>query len=787
MSSTFPLPQECLEAIIRTLACFLGMGSVATMLRVNKYVCSITLPVLYGLGPISVLNKNYRKGSPGFKRRQKLIATLLLGVPKIRITELLRVTFLQDSIDDQDHSPAPYAPYHSFATAISLSNCNDAFDGDLRQIDEFRDDYFSQDDDSPPSQRLLDFVKDHRLLRRDLTWALCSDVERLRFLEIPVSDIDRYLPLIDQLKALTKVRFELNRWLFPTNVDLDELTPEQRTILSHQRDERKQHLDQMVLFVQGHRRHHGSVLQAATCSGEYPLLAEKCPDEYAEQLTRLLPPLLDPQALGSNNWNQFTTKVKETNLLAVKSITPPQGQPGALSLPRLLEQSPFLHRCRSLESIQLKSFTDDVFQWAVDERRQHDADISAGCTPQRPLIPLQNATVNNERPTDGRLINDIGYSFGETLQYLDVRPLTFGWGLADIIPDSVECSVGGRPPWSCWHAPLLSRLFVNAYHNSLRIHPRLFAQCPQLKFIELADRRQVYSSSDITRYEPADLGQLMTLTLQGSPAISFHPGILRNTPELSSLTLTMADKPSFIPPMAELEEPREELEDDSVELTPTAIGTTPSPPGRSIWTWDWDLPKLTDLELTSEFAYRFQFKLLRSTPSLERFLVDIRSLSGQHKRTVRVKDLLQNTQDSTAADDTHDEGDDEALDLLQLQYIHLPNLSDFSLIGNWTLGRRILTILCRKVLPNSRNLTLRRCSGFGLHDLVKTTLKHLPKLQSATASCEVTPESASQVGLVIEYDGRGTGDGVCCRLVDRSPEDATEDATDKAIIDCYFY
>ncbi|KAF9118124.1 hypothetical protein BGX30_004811, partial [Mortierella sp. GBA39] len=356
---------------------------------------------------------------------------------------------------------------------------------------------------------------------------------------------------------------------------------------------------------------------------------------------------------------------------------------------------------------------------------QHDADNAAGRPPPRPLVPLQYVKVNNERPTDGRLINDIGYGFGETLQSLDVRPLTFGWRLAGIISDSVECSVGGLPSWSCWHAPLLSRLIIHAYHNPLRIHPRFFTKCPQLKSIDFADQRQLYSSSEITRYEPAALGQLMTPKLQGPPAISFHSGVLRDTPELSSLALTMA----------ELEEPGEELEDNSVELALTATTTIPSPPGRFIWTWDWGLPKLTDLELTSEFAYRFQFKLLQSTPTLKQFLVDIRSLSGQHKRAVRVKDLFQNTQDSTAADDTQDKGDDETLDLLQSQYIHFPNLSDFSLIGDWSLAK---------------------------------------------ASCEVTPESASDVELVMEYDSRGTGDSAGFRLVNRSPEDATEDATEDA-------
>ncbi|KAG0080841.1 hypothetical protein BGZ90_011116, partial [Linnemannia elongata] len=267
---------------------------------------------------------------------------------------------------------------------------------------------------------------------------------------------------------------------------------------------------------------------------------------------------------------------------------------------------------------------------------------------------------------------------------------------------------------------------------------------------------------------PTELIQLETLRLQGSPAISFHPSVLRNAPELKSLVLRMAnyETPSYIPPVSELEEPGEELEDDSVELVSIATATTHSPLGRPIWTWDWDLPKLTTLELTSEFAYRFQFKLLRSTPSLERFLVDTRSLSGQHKRTLGVKDLLQNAQDSTAVDDTQDDdNDDDTLDQLQLQYIHLPNLTDFSLIGDWTLDRRVLTILCSKVLPTMhRYLSLRGCNGFGLNDWVKTTSKHLSKMQSATASFEVTPELATEVGLALKYDGRGAGNGAALDL-----------------------
>ncbi|KAG0071418.1 hypothetical protein BGZ90_012258, partial [Linnemannia elongata] len=469
------------------------------------------------------------------------------------------------------------------------------------------------------------------------------------------------------------------------------------------------------------------------------------------------------------------------------TIMPPQNQPGLLSLPRLLEQSPFLDRCRSLESIWLTSSTDDVFQWAVDERRQHNADIAAGCHPRRPLVPLRHAEVNNNRPTDGRLINDIGYSFGKTLKALNFQShRTFDDEVSVVGLNLDECSVGSSSSWSpCWHAPQLINLIIHADQNFLCIHPSLFTQCPHLKYVTLKDRRHEYSAGDIILWKPAKLHQLENLRLRGSPALSFHPGILKSTPELRSLIMRMAmyNAPSYIPPVAELDEPGDELGDDPEELAPTAAETTLSSPGQPIWTWDWDLPKLTNLELTSEFAYRFQFKLLRSTPSLERFLVDTRSLSGQHKRTLGVQDLLQNTQDSPAVYDTQD---DDTLDLLQLQYIHLPNLTDFSLIGDWTLDRRVLTILCGKVLPKiHRYLSLRGCSGFGLQDWVKTALRHLPKLSTVTASCEVTPDSASEVGLVMEYDNRGTGagGGVCYRLVGESPDDTTEELS----IKFYFY
>lgn len=93
----------------------------------------------------------------------------------------------------------------------------------------------------------------------------------------------------------------LDRRLFDAHINLDDLTPEQHAILTQQRDERTKHLDQMVLFVLELRQLHKNVLQAASCSGEYPFNSEECTEECHDRLNRLLSSLLDPQELCGKN------------------------------------------------------------------------------------------------------------------------------------------------------------------------------------------------------------------------------------------------------------------------------------------------------------------------------------------------------------------------------------------------------------------------------------------------------------------------------------------------------
>ncbi|KAF9536075.1 hypothetical protein EC957_000491, partial [Mortierella hygrophila] len=157
-----------------------------------------------------------------------------------------------------------------------------------------------------------------------------------------------------------------------------------------------------------------------------------------------------------------------------------------------------------------------------------------------------------------------------------------------------------------------------------------------------------------------------------------------------------------MPPVIELDDP----ENASVGLPPSAAATAPGPstPGRPIWTWDWDLPRLTHLTLTGEIAYRFQFKMLQGTPNLVQLNADIRPTTGIHKRTLGVKEFLQKTQEMQTMGGAQDNDDDNSNNSesskdnilgMQSKYIQLPVLRTLTLRGTWVLDTEVLESLCR--------------------------------------------------------------------------------------------
>ncbi|KAG0362808.1 hypothetical protein BGX24_005046, partial [Mortierella sp. AD032] len=61
---------------------------------------------------------------------------------------------------------------------------------------------------------------------------------------------------------------------------------------------------------------------------------------------------------------------------------------------------------------------------------------------------------------------------------------------------------------------------------------------------------------------------------------------------------------------------------------------------RPKWSWDWHLPELRMLDLTSEFAYRFEFKMPHGCPNLEILRLHMRTTEGLHTRVVSESHLF---------------------------------------------------------------------------------------------------------------------------------------------------
>ncbi|KAF9136063.1 hypothetical protein BGW39_008026 [Mortierella sp. 14UC] len=635
-----------------------------------------------------------------------------------------------------------------------------------------------------------------RELRRDMTWALAVNVaERVESLFIPLSDVTRYLALVPRFKSLVEIDFLMDRTFRPpvyygaTIV----LKPEPDAVLKRQQENRVRHLEEMLLFVKEHRQVHRNKLQFAECRQVLGIAGE-CPDECKSRLLRLLPPLRNPRLIDANSWPKFVAHLQDTNLEFVESISVQRCSNETLKLDQVIEKGPFLHRCRALESISMPSMGEDDYEWAVKERRVYDSQSVAGAgaegTTGGPvlldkrvsLVPLRKVNIYSKTVSSGLPVNDILFAFHDTLEALVVH---FNPRLDDhdatTISPSIEIGAFGSLNWSLAR---LSELRVESGVALLRIHPELLARSPQMTVLLMSDQLGEYQLDEVEYWEPAVSPKLKHFRLKGSPAVSFHPETLRHSSELVQLDLRMVTTSfeereycPFIPPIEDLGA----LDDGSGKEIGTPQGQQPATThlslqelGRPVWTWDWDLPKLTNLTLNGEFAYRFQFRMLAGTPGLVYFSVDTNSWTQEHARTIRVEDLLYLLPRSGSC--LNEDGDGIGQHIMeqrqqeqqQQEYIHLPMLSNFILSGPWTFDNKIggqtstfglLSTLFQKVIPNVKTLHMVGSRGFSLGDWTAST-RDLVHLKSAVVSSHViaTPAAAGDVDGG-EDDDPGHGQG----------------------------
>lgn len=804
MSTTFPLPSECLHMVIHHLAVRSDRNSLASLLRVNKYVCSATLPAIYAdpfrLHPCAFFSKE----DPIIKLLS-LIKTLLLSLPEGRgVTDLLRVAYLSAvpayaSADDMtmEHQrqeappPIPAAeaattslPYFSFITHIDFEPQH-AFHCGIFHIPPF-----------PSNSAILEYLDNNghveryttkdvtgrlthneqpriicqgvaRDLRRDLTWAICvNGAERIQRLTIPISDISRYLAIVGRLNVLSNVTFLLDSDIRP-HLDVGQQFSEgDQEVLARLQKEREGHLEEMILFVQEHCRRFPNTLAQGRCVKD-TFTTEECPKEVHDRLIQSLPTLYRPQFIDYSNWVQFSARVQDIDLSAVKFITTLSIKPEEPVFERVCEQvGTFLHRCRALDDVHIRSPGEDAFRWAADERKQFERDIADGRTTlsQQPLVPLRRFCVEfDDHPSSGGFFDDAVFAFQETLENIFVIIYeTVEQNSTQPIEFSIGDSNNNSNYQSHWELPRLSWLNISNDYATLRVHPTFLQRCTQVTYISLLDMRREYSLDQVDYWEPANLPRLTSLTLQGTAAISFHPDTLKYAHELQILHLQMVryedDMTCFIPPAEELDVIVEVdstvdggSSDDAVDGETFSLSTPLA--RRPVWTWDWELPKLTNMSLTGEHAYRFHFRMLDCTPNLIHFSLDISSTTRLHQRTIHIKDLIK--PGSQQPQQRHD-GEEIYQEQHDLEYIFIPTLKRLSLYGSWRMTAHVLQTLFSRVAPKTTNLTMSSCLGHDFSEWVDATKQYLHELVAATLPIEfeVSEEQIADAGLEATMSGR---------------------------------
>ncbi|KAG0377817.1 hypothetical protein BGX24_005370 [Mortierella sp. AD032] len=128
---------------------------------------------------------------------------------------------------------------------------------------------------------------------------------------------------------------------------------------------------------------------------------------------------------------------------------------------------------------------------------------------------------------------------------------------------------------------------------------------------------------------------------------------------------------------------------------------------RPHWSWNWHLPLLTCVHLTSEFAYRFEFKMLRGCPQLEILGLNMNSIDGPHTHTrvLSCADMFVLPSSSSSSPSLS-----VSSNVHQEERIIAPNLRSLVLSGHWVIDDTLLGELLAGMFPKLRSFT-EFCSG----------------------------------------------------------------------------
>jgi hypothetical protein len=298
-----------------------------------------------------------------------------------------------------------------------------------------------------------------------------------------------------------------------------------------------------------------------------------------------------------------------------------------------------LQRCRSLRKINVGSLVTESFDWAVQEKRRMES-LGEGSFTRNPAQQcIQSVSPMSLQPLQPTYLTHGPVQLAEVAikecampaRYLDAIVFAFNQSLKRITigyfrdSDSVQMIHLGRG-WT--GLSVLHCLELHAPGHRLALESLLFSQCPSLTNVKITDNTFEYSRQDIIPWLPAKVSKLKCLFLKGWSALTFNPAMLESAKELTYLKMSMARREGlcFVPAADDLDRPHGSNEN--------VLDTRPQ------WTWDWQLPCLVELNLNSEFAYRFEFRMLQGCKSIETLRLHMRTADGNPTRMISNADLI---------------------------------------------------------------------------------------------------------------------------------------------------
>ena len=755
------LPLECLQLIIRELS---SKADLCSLLTTNKRLCAMTLPFLY-TNPFQWIVSTVKKDQYHPVLR-KLIVCLIKSSSREYWTPMLAAVFDLYSAGDYQTGPSgiDYLAYVQYLDLTGLT-IESAYEYSSPSIQGFVKEsrlafiYQAREMDLEINPYVHKDVVPRRHFQVDvrvaLFWALCRPIlGQVRSLSIAVSDLQQFIDVAGQLKSLTSITFILDKKHDRPHYLVNILQEQNPDLLQSMQQVKDEAMAQMVNFVRKHTQLIPSRLMYVECpqDSSWPGMEQSCPPLYMKQIRACLPPY-QPKVINKHNWSDFVENLDRLDYSLLEKIVVPQHDIPWLHFlasqgTRGLE---ILRHSRNTRVLDISSPGSRPFLWARKdaEKRRHQAledvppvELPPGSLPPPPFppaLPIETVRLRMTTPEMTEEMDDVAFAFSNSLRSFVVR-----YRQRDIHHDAPIPIVVGNE----WDLPQLRQLRISCLVRAMQVDPYFLLRSPDLETLDLLDGINNYRCSEIITWSPARLPKLKTLTLTGSAAIAFHPETLRHCTSLEELSLELyswSSGTTFIPSPTEISRfepvlPTTEMATIKTKEQLESLSLAGSF-ARPTWRWDWHLPQLTSIRLTSEFAWRFQFRMLQGCPNLEMLIlstitIDSLQEQGQHLRILKKEDF------EDAAGNT---------------IVASSRLRAFHLVGQWSISDAVLLYMFGAVMPQLKELSEQGCCGFTFEGWMNATdeLKKLKRVTSKLNVNELTLQLARLYPVLPGVTGHG--------------------------------